>query len=107
MVRRVANPLQYDALVPHQWLNVLITYGALLLLAAQVPFVLNVVWALTAGRRAPNNPWEANTLEWAAASPPPHLNWGASVPGVFRGPYDYSVPGRRDDWLPQDLGGRA
>jgi cytochrome c oxidase subunit 1 len=107
MVRRVANPLQYDALVPHQWLNVLATYGALFLLAAQAPFVLNVVWSLTAGRRAPNNPWEANTLEWAATSPPPHLNWGASVPRVFRGPYDYSVPGRHDDWLPQDLGGRA
>jgi len=104
MVRRVANPLQYDALVPHQWLNVLATYGTLCLLAAQVPCVVNVVWALLAGRRAPNNPWIANTLEWTAPSPPPHFNWGSSVPMVFRGPYDYSVPGQREDWLPQDGG---
>jgi cytochrome c oxidase subunit 1 len=103
MVRRIANPLQYDALVPHQWLNVLATYATLGLLAAQVPFVVNIVWALVAGRPAPNNPWTANTLEWATASPPPHLNWNGSVPQVFRGPYDYSVPGRPDDWLPQDL----
>jgi cytochrome c oxidase subunit 1 len=114
MVRRVANPLQYDALVPLQGLNVLSTYGALCLLAAQLPLVANVVWALVAGRRAPRNPWSAATLEWAAASPPPHLNWGPSEPIVSRGPYEYSVPGASEDWLPQDLaavgpraGGRA
>jgi cytochrome c oxidase subunit 1 len=106
MVRRVANPLQYDALVPHQWVNVLVTYATLCLLAAQVPFVVNVVWTLLAGRRAPNNPWIATTLEWTAPSPPPHANWGDNVPSVVRGPYDYSVPGRREDWLPQD-GGHA
>jgi cytochrome c oxidase subunit 1 len=102
MVRRVANPLQYDALVPLQWLNVLATWGALGLLAAQVVLVLNVVWTLAAGPRAPANPWDANTLEWAAPSPPPHLNWGPAVPTVHRGPYEYSLPGEREDWLPQD-----
>ena len=103
MVRRVANPLQYDALVPLQWLNVLSTWGALSLLAGQIPFVANVVWSLTAGARAPRNPWDANTLEWTAASPPPHSNWGPSGPAVHRGPYEYSVPGEERDWLPQDL----
>jgi cytochrome c oxidase subunit 1 len=103
MVRRVANPLQYDALVPHQWLNVLATYGALFLLLAQVPFVFNVIWSLAAGRPAPDNPWDATTLEWATGSPPPHLNWGPSVPRVHRGAYEYSVPGERQDWLPQAL----
>ncbi len=102
MVRRVANPLQYDALVPLQWLNVLSTWGAFGILAAQAALVANVVWSLYAGTRAPGNPWDANTLEWSAASPPPHLNWGPSVPMVYRGPYDYSVPGARADWHPQD-----
>jgi cytochrome c oxidase subunit 1 len=107
MVRRVANPLQYDALVPHQWLNVLSTWGALGLLVAQIPFVANVVWSLIAGVRAPRNPWNANTLEWSAPSPPPHLNWGPTVPAVHRGPYEYSVPGEHEDWLPQDAAATA
>jgi cytochrome c oxidase subunit 1 len=103
MVRRIANPLQYDALVPHQWLNELATYGALGLLAGQLPFLLNVVGALVAGRPALPNPWEANTLEWSAASPPPHGNWGPAAPAVYRAPYEYSVPGIPEDWLPQHL----
>ena len=107
MVRRIANPLQYDALVPHQWLNVLSTWGALGLLVAQIPFVANVVWSLIAGVRAPRNPWDANTLEWSAPSPPPHLNWGPTVPAVHRGPYEYSVPGEHEDWLPQDAAATA
>jgi cytochrome c oxidase subunit 1 len=102
MVRRIANPLQYDALVPHQWINVLVTYGTLCLLAAQIPFVINILWSWLAGTPAPKNPWNAATLEWAAPSPPPHLNWGASVPTVHRGAYEYSVPGEPEDWLSQD-----
>jgi cytochrome c oxidase subunit 1 len=101
MVRRVANPLQYDALVPLQWLNVLSTWGAFGILAAQAFLVVNVVWSLRAGGRAPSNPWEAATLEWSAPSPPPHLNWGPAAPLVYRGPYEYSVPGAGADWLAQ------
>ena len=36
----------------------------------------------------------ANTLEWLAPSPPPHGNF-AEMPVVYRGPYEYSVPGPR------------
>jgi cytochrome c oxidase subunit 1 len=104
MVRRIANPLQYEALVPYQWINVLSTVGTFCLVAAQLVFALNVVWSLVAGRRAPTNPWEANTLEWAAPSPPPHGNWGAVLPTVYCGPYEYSVPETREDYLPQNLG---
>jgi cytochrome c oxidase subunit 1 len=103
MVRRVANPLQYDALVPHQWINILATYGALCLFAAPGVLVINVLWAWLAGARAPRNPWDAATLEWSALSPPPHLNWGPSLPVVHRGAYEYSVPGAHEDWLPQTL----
>jgi len=103
MVRRIANPLQYDALVPHQWINVLTTWGTLCLLAAQIPFVINILWTWLAGAPAPRNPWSAATLEWSAPSPPPHLNWGPSLPTVYRGAYEYSAPGEREDWLPQDL----
>jgi len=62
--------------------------------------VVNFFWSLFAGERAPDNPWHANTLEWATASPPPHGNF-AFVPMVYRDPYEYSKPGESDDWLPQ------
>ncbi len=54
------------------------------------------------GPRAERNPWRANTLEWSAPSPPPHLNWGATLPVVYRGPYEYSSPEAPEDYLPQD-----
>ncbi|MCZ7624689.1 MAG: hypothetical protein M5R38_01560 [Candidatus Methylomirabilis sp.] len=40
-------------------------------------------------------------LEWTLP-PPPHGNWGETLPTVYRGPYDYSPPGVREDYLPQD-----
>jgi cytochrome c oxidase subunit 1 len=53
------------------------------------------------GANAPLNPWNANTLEWSASSPPPHMNWGPRLPTVYRGPYEYSSPESKDDFLPQ------
>ena len=41
-------------------------------------------------------------MEWAAPSPPPHGNF-AEVPEVYRGPYEYSVPGTARDFSPQHL----
>jgi cytochrome c oxidase subunit 1 len=102
MMRRIADPLQYEFLQPHQWINVLSTWGTLGLLASQIPFFVNLIWSLVAGRRAPLNPWEATTLDWTAPSPPPHGNWGEALPTVHRGPYDYSLPGVTEEWLPQD-----
>jgi cytochrome c oxidase subunit 1 len=101
MMRRIANPLQYDFLKPLQPLNVFITIGAILLFLGQLPFVVNFLWSLWAGEKAASNPWEANTLEWSAPSPPPHDNFEA-IPVVYRGPYEYSAPEAPEDWLPQD-----
>jgi cytochrome c oxidase subunit 1 len=52
------------------------------------------------GKKAENNPWNANTLEWLAASPPPHGNF-ETLPTVYRGPYEYGVPERESDFWPQ------
>jgi cytochrome c oxidase subunit 1 len=100
-IRRIYNPLQYEFLQPLQHWNVLMTVGAIALGASQVFLIVNFFWSLFAGRKAPANPWNATTLEWSAPSPPPHLNWGASVPTVYRGPYEYSSPESKDDFLPQ------
>jgi cytochrome c oxidase subunit 1 len=81
---------------------VFITISAIGLFIAQVPFLINFFWSLFAGKRAEENPWQANTLEWAAPSPPPHGNWGDAMPVVYRGPYEYSSPEVSEDWLPQD-----
>ena len=49
-----------------------------------------------------DNPWEATTLEWQTPTPPPHGNF-ATEPHVYRGPYEYSVPGHRSDFTPQNV----
>jgi cytochrome c oxidase subunit 1 len=100
-MRRIYNPTQYDFLKPLQPVNVFITYSALILGAAQILFAINFFWSLFAGKRAERNPWNANTLEWQAESPPPHGNWGAALPTVYRGPYEYSSPEVPEDYLPQ------
>ncbi len=100
-MRRIYNPLQYEFLVDMQWWNVFITMSAFCLGVSQLIFLFNFVWSLFAGKKAERNPWEANTLEWSAPSPPPHGNF-ETIPTVHRGPYEYSSPLVEEDWLPQD-----
>jgi cytochrome c oxidase subunit 1 len=101
MMRRIANPGNYEFLKPLEGLNKGISVAAFVLVASQIPFAVNLFWSRFAGKRAERNPWQATTLEWSAASPPPHDNWGEAVPTVHRGAYEYSVPGAPTDWLPQ------
>jgi cytochrome c oxidase subunit 1 len=57
------------------------------------------------GKRAGANHWHATTLEWSATTSPPlgHGNF-AVMPVVYRGPYEYSVPGyEAADYLPQNI----
>ncbi len=70
----------------------------------QLFFIVNVFLSLRTGKPAGSNPWQATTLDWAATSSPPlaHGNF-ASAPVVHRGPYDYSVPGTREDFIPQHV----
>ena len=100
-MRRIYNPTQYEFLQPMQHWNVFITVSALILGASQLFFLYNFFWSLFAGKKADRNPWQANTLEWSATSPPPHGNFEAQ-PVVYRGPYEYSSPEVKEDWLPQN-----
>ena len=100
MPRRYADPYVADSLEPLQPLNEFITYSAMLMGAAQLIFALNFFYSLWFGKKAGRNPWRANTLEWTAASPPPHGNFD-SQPLVFRGPYEYSHPENDEDFWPQ------
>ena len=100
-MRRIYNPLQYEFLHDLQWWNVFITMSAFCLGLSQLIFFANFIWSLIAGKKADKNPWEANTLEWTAPSPPGHGNF-ETTPTVYRGPYEYSSPLVQEDWLPQD-----
>jgi cytochrome c oxidase subunit 1 len=99
-MRRIYNPMQYEFLQPLQPINIFMTVSAFLLALSQIPFVANFFWSLFAGKKAGDNPWQANTLEWGTPSPPPHGNFGA-LPVVYRAPYEYSSPEVKEDWLPQ------
>lgn len=84
-------------------LNEFITVVALIVGAAQIAFLFNLIWSVRHGRPAGGNPWRATTLEWQTPqTPPPHGNWGKTLPVVYRWAYDYSVPGAAEDFLPQN-----
>ena len=84
-------------------LNMFITVAALIVGAAQLLFLFNLAWSLRWGKEAGGNPWRATTLEWQTPQTPPvHGNWGKELPVVYRWPYDYSVPGAAEDFLPQN-----
>ncbi len=85
---------------PVQGLVVMSSWSAWMLGIAQIPFIINFFVSLRAGKRVSENPWESTTLEWSAPSPPPHGNF-AVEPVVYRGPYEYSVPGAKQDYSPQ------
>ncbi len=70
---------------------------------AQLFFLVNFFWSLKSGKKVENdNPWQGTTLEWAAPTPPPHGNF-LEAPRVYRGPYEYSVPGADSDFSPQNV----
>lgn len=101
MPRRIYDYHQYEFLKGTQPLQLLISYSAFALFISQLPFVYNFFVSLFWGKKAPNNPWAANTLEWTISSPAPHLNY-EKIPTVYRGPYEYSSPESKEDWWPQD-----
>ena len=57
------------------FLNQLTTVGALIQVPSFALFVVNIFWSLKYGEAAGQDPWDAWTLEWMAASPPPAYNF--------------------------------
>jgi cytochrome c oxidase subunit 1 len=63
-----------------QW-NLLSSIGVIFQGAAILCMVWNIIISLRSGRKAGNDPWDAWTLEWGTASPPPEYNF-ATLPTV-------------------------
>jgi cytochrome c oxidase subunit 1 len=83
-------------------LHTYILYAAVCLGLAQIPFIINFFWSIRNGKKiTSDNPWGATTLEWQTPTPPPHGNFDRE-PVVYRGPYEYSVPGHAQDFTPQN-----
>jgi cytochrome c oxidase subunit 1 len=85
MPRRVA---MYDPKFAD--LNMVCTIGTAVLAVSTIPFLINAVWSWLKGPKAPANPWEALTLEWMTASPPPIENFIVD-PVLRTGPYEYGM----------------
>jgi cytochrome c oxidase subunit I len=61
--------------------NLISTIGAFILGVGVIVTVVNVLVSLKGGKRAGNDPWKGNTLEWFTQSPPPPNNFDV-VPRV-------------------------
>jgi cytochrome c oxidase subunit 1 len=101
MPRRYANFNEYEFLKGAHSLVMFVTVAAIITVSVQVVFYFNFFWSMFKGKKATDNPWEATTLEWTTATPPPHDNFAGHVPTVYRGPYEFSVPGAPKDFIMQ------
>ena len=87
-----------------QTLNGFVTVVTLTVGIAQIVFFYNLFHSYRKGKEAGGNPWNATSLEWQTAETPPgHGNFGPELPVVYRWAYDFSVPGAKQDFLPQNM----
>ena len=107
LVSHVAKNPGANPIVIASWIGParsFITAGILVTVLAQGIFLFNFLWSLFRGERvAECNPWRATTLEWSVASPPAPNNFGAREPVVYRGAYEFGVPGLAEDFIPQHV----
>ncbi len=72
MPRRVAD---YEPIGSFEFWNMVSSVGFVVLTASMVPFLIALVKGLRGPRTVGADPWHANSLEWAATSPPPEHNF--------------------------------
>jgi cytochrome c oxidase subunit 1 len=80
-------------------INVLISTFAIVAAFGQLLFLYNFVFSALRGPKAPQNPWDANSLEWTAPVEHIHGNWYGDIPEVYRWPYDYSKVDENGEYI--------
>ena len=78
MPRRVYT---YQPEMGWQNLNLLVSLSSVVLALGFLLFLVDAIRSARRGPPAPDNPWQASTLEWATSSPPPAYNF-ARLPVV-------------------------
>ena len=101
--RRYYSFTNFDAFSTFVDLNAFISVAAIITFGAQFLFLFNFFYSMFKGKKAPENPWNSNTLEWTTPRNPGHGNWPGEIPTVHRWPYDYSKPGAKEDFIPQHI----
>lgn len=72
MPRRVYT---YEAGMGWDWLNLLSSVGGFVMATGIAITIIDVLLHLRFGNKAPHNPWNADTLEWATTTPPSSYNF--------------------------------
>ncbi len=101
--RRYYSFTGFDAFQSFADLNQFISIAAIITVSAQLIFLFNFFFSMFKGRKSPVNPWRSNTLEWTTPVNPGHGNWPGAIPHVYRWSYDYSKPGAKEDFIPQNI----
>ncbi len=121
MPRRVYT---YEAGLGWDWPNLISSVGSFVMAAGVAVVLLDLLIHGLYGRRAGINPWQADTLEWATATPPSPYNFMSLPPVTSRHPLwdDPSLPeaiaegryalsvadhGRRETWGSDPVSGRV
>ncbi len=103
-LRRYPDTSAVRFLAELQPVHTFMSIAAFVTIGAQLIFLFNLIWSLWKGKKAEGiNPWEATTLEWTVPSPPPHDNFAGHEPTIYRGPYEFAVPGADKDFVPQHV----
>ena len=101
-----ANVRRYQAFVddylqPLIPVHKFITVAAIVTGIAQFIFLYNLVHSYFRGKLAPENPWEATSLEWSTPTPVPFDNFAGKHPVVYHDPYQYGVQSSTGDYVMQ------
>ena len=97
VVGMLGNPRRYPDYPPiPEWVTLhhIQTVGAMILGLGVLVFTVGIIKGLLSGEKAPDNPWQSQSLEWQIPSPAPVDNFGEEHPKVEPDyhPYKYGAP---------------
>ena len=82
--------------------NIVATMGAVAMAAGFLLFLWNCLASMRRGRKAGDNPWQADSLEWSVSSPPPTYSFVRPPVVHNRHPlWTRDALDSRDDWVEQ------